>query len=131
MLLASSLVSPSPSGCIHGLVDARLIAAYFVQSAVSAYEGHIGSNPQNQEELGKEASNLVVLISELYNFQVVSCILIYDLVRDLLSQPQLSEYTVELLLKIVRSKYPCCRSRCFSKPWKIPAHSSDKMTHPR
>ena len=64
----------------------------------------MGSSPQNQDESGKEASNLVVLISELYNFQVVSCTLIYDLVRDLLGKPQLSEYNVELLLKVVKSK---------------------------
>ena len=58
-----------------------------------------------QDEPGKEASNLVVLVSELYNFQVISCILIYDLVRDILSHRQLSEYNIELLLKVVRSKY--------------------------
>jgi len=61
-------------------------------------------NPHDQDELGKEASNLMVLISELYSFQVISCILIYDLVRDLLNKPQLLEYNVELLLKIVRSE---------------------------
>jgi nucleolar MIF4G domain-containing protein 1 len=63
------------------------------------------STPQDQDEPGKEASNLIVLVSELYNFQVISCVLIYDLVRDLLNQPQLSEYNVELLLKVLRSKY--------------------------
>lgn len=62
------------------------------------------SSPQDQDEPGKESSNLIVLVSELYNFQVVSCILIYDLVRDLLNQPRLSEYNVELLLKIVKSE---------------------------
>lgn len=69
------------------------------------YEKHTGSSPQDQDEPGKEASNLIVLVSELYNFQVISCILVYDLVRDLLSKPQLPEYNVELLLKIVRSMY--------------------------
>lgn len=82
------------------------LAAYFVQSTFSAYEKHVESSPQDQDEPGKEASNLIVLVSELYNFQVISCILIYDVVRDLLNQPQLSEYTVELLLKIVKSKHP-------------------------
>ncbi|KAF9648687.1 hypothetical protein BDM02DRAFT_3155622 [Thelephora ganbajun] len=78
-------------------------AAYFVQSTVSAYEKHTRNSRQDQDEPGKEASNLIVLVSELYNFQVISCILIYDLVRDLLNQPRLSEYNVELLLKIVRT----------------------------
>ena len=68
----------------------------------------MGSTPQDLDEPGKEASNLIVLISELYNFQVVSCILIYDLVRGLLNRPRLLEYNVELLLKVVRSEYPRC-----------------------
>jgi nucleolar MIF4G domain-containing protein 1 len=105
--------------------------AYFVQSTVSAYERYIGSIPKDQDEPGKEASNLVVLISELYNFQVVSCILIYDLVRDLLDKPQLSEYSVELLLKIVRSKCPHPPSSRIVKLPKILGCSSDKMTHLR
>jgi len=68
----------------------------------------MGSTPQDLDEPGKEASNLIVLISELYNFQVISCILIYDLIRDLLNKPRLLEYNVELLLKVVRSEYLCC-----------------------
>jgi nucleolar MIF4G domain-containing protein 1 len=46
----------------------------------------------------------MVLLSELYNFQVISCVLIYDLIRSLLSE-ELSEVVVELLLKLLRSKY--------------------------
>ena len=77
----------------------------------------MGSSPQDQDEPGKEASNLIVLISELYNFQVISCILIYDLVRDLLNKPQFLEYNVELLLKVVRSEYLHSPSRRFAKLW--------------
>jgi len=91
----------------------------------------MGSGPQDKDEPGKEASNLIVLVSELYNFQVISCILIYDLVRDLLSKPQLSEYSVELLLKIVRSKCLYSLSLRFAKPPKILGCSSDKMIHLR
>lgn len=105
--------------------------AYFVQSTVSAYERYMEPTPLDQEEPGKEASNLVVLISELYNFQVVSCILIYDLVRDLLGKPQLSEYNIEILLKIVRSKCPHSPSLRIAKLSKILGCSSDKMTHLR
>jgi nucleolar MIF4G domain-containing protein 1 len=108
----------------------HLSAAYFVQSTVSAYEKHVGSSPRDQDEPGKEASNLIVLVSELYNFQVISCILIYDIVQDLLSQRQLSEYNIELLLKILRSKYLHSLSRGFTKLGKILGCSSDKMTHP-
>ena len=107
-----------------------LLAAYFVQSTVSAYEKHIGFEPQDLDGPGKEAPNLIALISELYNFQVIGCILIYDLVRDLLNQPQLSEYNIELLLKIVRSECHSPPSRRFVEYSKILDCSSDKMIHP-
>ncbi len=55
-----------------------------------------------EEEGGKECINLIVLISELYNFQVISCILVYDLIKLFISD--LNELNVELLLKVVRSK---------------------------
>jgi nucleolar MIF4G domain-containing protein 1 len=40
----------------------------------------------------------------LYNFQVISCLLVYDLVRKFLEGGLRDEREVELLLKIVRSK---------------------------
>lgn len=55
-----------------------------------------------EEEGGKECTNLVVLISELYNFQVISCVLVYDLIKLFISD--LNELNVELLLKVIRSK---------------------------
>lgn len=90
-----------------------MLAAFVVQNVVSAYECHLRDyesdtpDPTTQsEERGKECSNLIVLLSELYNFQVVSCILLYDIIKDLLSKT-LSEFRVELLLKILRSKQGC------------------------
>lgn len=44
-----------------------------------------------------------MLLSELYNFQVISSILIFDITRGLLEN-NLTEFGVELLLKIVQSK---------------------------
>jgi nucleolar MIF4G domain-containing protein 1 len=88
---------------------------------VSAYESHhsalqhtyqppaeaetqAATQPEAQSEvLGKECSNLIVLLSELYNFQVISSVLVFDIIRDLLDQ-KLTEFSVELLLKIVRSE---------------------------
>lgn len=80
-------------------------AAHFVQSTVSSYEKHLPSNTEDSDEQqeGKEASNLLVLISELYNFQVVSSLLVFDIIRALLDS-NLSENRVELLLKLLRSK---------------------------
>ncbi|KAG7089478.1 hypothetical protein E1B28_011160 [Marasmius oreades] len=93
------------------------LAAYFVQNVVSSYEQHLDalrdeSNDTspvteakqhvNDEGKGKEASNLIILLSELYNFQVISCVLVYDIIRGLLDG-EIKEIQVELLLKIVRS----------------------------
>lgn len=64
------------------------------------------------KERGKECSNLIILISELYNFQVISCVLLFDVVRSLL-EGRLTEMDVELLLKILRSKFS------FSKTTKV------------
>ena len=85
-------------------------AAHFVQSTVASYERHLAdarlaeaAEPEGEADtLGKEASNLIVLLSELYNFQVISCVLVYDVIRGLLDG-DLTELKVELLLKITRS----------------------------
>jgi nucleolar MIF4G domain-containing protein 1 len=66
-------------------------------------EGDVRDVTAESEERGKECSDLLVLLSELYNFQVISCILSYDIINDLLSGKTLSEFRVELLLKILRS----------------------------
>ena len=87
-------------------------AAFFVQHVVSSYEFHYSvlssvtaaSHNATSDPLGKECSNLIVLLSELYNFQVISCVLIYDIFRNLLST-ELTEFVVELLLKLLRSMY--------------------------
>lgn len=84
---------------------------------VLSYERHLSSllsdedlEPEFVEEKptpddkGKEASNLIVLLSELYNFQVISSVLVFDIIRALLNR-EVQEFQVELLLKIVRSKY--------------------------
>jgi nucleolar MIF4G domain-containing protein 1 len=80
-------------------------AAYFVQNTVAAYERQRSAalrSDSSSDDNSKECTNLAVLISELYNFQVISCVLIFDIVRGILDE-QLTEFDVELLLKIVRS----------------------------
>ncbi|KAG6332528.1 hypothetical protein ID866_6565 [Astraeus odoratus] len=93
---------------MHKLIGIEF-AAFVVQNIIASYEHHLAhaeGAPSNgletNEDRGKECSNLVVLLSELYNFQVIACVLMYDLIRDLLSK-NLSEIRVELLLKILRS----------------------------
>ena len=95
-------------------------AAYFVQHAVSSYEHYHsviqGSLPgpssapeTSTEDIeihkdGKECSNVLVLVSELYNFQVISAGLLFDVIRALLDG-DLTEFNVELLLKLLRSMH--------------------------
>ena len=86
-----------------------------MESCISAYEIHhknalvtftpmVTGDPNYHSSPGKESMNLMALISELYNFQVISCVLIYDLIRDLLVG-EVTELNVELLLKITRSEF--------------------------
>ncbi|KAI0038012.1 ARM repeat-containing protein [Auriscalpium vulgare] len=93
---------------LHKIVGVEF-AAYFIQNVVSTYEHHYssfknaeGATLREDETQGKECSNLIVLLSELYNFQVISCILIYDIIRSLLDK-ELTEFSVELLLKLLRN----------------------------
>ncbi|KAK7033227.1 MIF4G/MA4-domain-containing protein [Favolaschia claudopus] len=101
---------------LHKIIGIEF-AAHFVQTVVSAYERHyadipstapadvaaVTNNAQNETPVvGKECSNLIVLLSELYNFQVISCVLVYDVIRGLLDT-DLSEFRIELLLKVVRN----------------------------
>jgi nucleolar MIF4G domain-containing protein 1 len=96
---------------LHKIVGIEF-GAHFVQHLVAAYESHYGQSDESPRFAdregtddigGKEAANLLVLLTELYNFQVVSCILIYDIIRSLLDG-DLREVDVELLLKITRSE---------------------------
>ncbi|RPD60072.1 MIF4G-domain-containing protein [Lentinus tigrinus ALCF2SS1-7] len=100
---------------LHKLVGIEF-AAFFVQHVVTSYDTHyaalgdkLDAPPQategtstSDEPIGKECSNLVVLLSELYNFQVISCVLMYDIIRALLDG-DLTEFKVELLLKVARN----------------------------
>ncbi|KAI0250232.1 hypothetical protein BJV78DRAFT_1275847 [Lactifluus subvellereus] len=96
---------PLFAGCCDQL---SLGAAFFVQNVVSSYEHHYSAlnsataDGAVGETSGKECSNLIVLLSELYNFQVISCVLIYDIIGELLST-ELTELIVELLLKLLRN----------------------------
>lgn len=61
------------------------------------------TDSDNNEETTKECSNLLLLLSELYVFQVISCVIVYDVVRELLTGI-LHEAVVELLLKLIKGK---------------------------
>lgn len=87
------------------------VAAYFVQAVVAQFELHYQKTQQLAETksssmsddapIGKECSNLLVLISDLYNYRVISCTLVYDIIR-LILEGDLKEFDIELILKLAR-----------------------------
>ncbi|EJD06611.1 uncharacterized protein FOMMEDRAFT_165363 [Fomitiporia mediterranea MF3/22] len=98
--------------CLHKVIGVE-IAAYFVQNVVANFERHYSKSKESlvpggsaegevkDEEIGKECSNLLVLLSDLYNYHVISCVLVYDIIR-LILEGGLSELDVELILKLAR-----------------------------
>jgi len=50
----------------------------------------------------KKCINIITFVSYIYNFQVISCILVYDIIKQSINN--LSELDVEILLKIVKCK---------------------------
>lgn len=69
-------------------------AAHLVQTIIERFD-------QVYPEAGKDGINLIVFLSELYNFGVVGCGLIYDLIRMFLEK--LDDYDTELLLKLIQN----------------------------
>ncbi|KAI8320664.1 hypothetical protein GQ54DRAFT_298466 [Martensiomyces pterosporus] len=59
-----------------------------------------GASENGELSAGKECQNLSVFVAELYNFQVISCQLVYDVIR--MCTRDINEFTAELLLKIIR-----------------------------
>jgi len=104
-----------------------------VQNVVSSYEHHYNVTASTSaadgamtDPAGKECSNLIVLLSELYNFQVISCVLIYDMIRTLLST-ELSEFVVELLLKLLRSRCRCLDPSLWLTGFETQGNNFDRM----
>ena len=87
------------------------IGAHFLYTTVENFLRHYvsakkapseqGQAASSEGSLGKECINLMLLLSDLYNLKVVSCLLIYDIVREILNN-EMGELDVELLLKLVK-----------------------------
>lgn len=73
-------------------------AAAILQRIVEEYDKQ---SKLPTEVAGKRPVNLALTLAELYNFQTISSVLIYDLVRGYIRS--LTETDAELLLKIVRN----------------------------
>lgn len=72
--------------------------AQLVQKIVEMFDA--GGDEKGKFE-GKEAINLISLLSQLYNFHVIGSTLIFDYIRLFLQE--ITEENTELLLKIIRS----------------------------
>lgn len=81
-------------------------AAQAVQRVAENFEGFTPRQARGGET-GKQLSNLITFLAELYNFQVVGSGLIYDYIRIFVAD--LSEEHTELLLKIARLSGPQLR----------------------
>ncbi|KAF2819783.1 dihydrolipoyl dehydrogenase [Ophiobolus disseminans] len=78
--------------------------AQIVERIVSEFDKHYQGNKSGS---GKQTTNLMSLVAELYTFQVIGSNLVFDYVRIFLDE--LSDINTELLLRIVRSAGPQLR----------------------
>ncbi|KAL1865247.1 hypothetical protein VTK73DRAFT_5430 [Phialemonium thermophilum] len=74
--------------------------AQLVQETVDRFDKAYKRAVSLPNEATKETSNLITFLTELYNFQLLGCNLIFDYIRLLLGD--LSELNAELLLRIIR-----------------------------
>lgn len=75
--------------------------AQLIQQTVERFKHHYAEVSENDtQNVPKQTTNLVTFLSEMYNFQLLSCSMIFDFIRLLLSD--LTEHNAELLLRIVR-----------------------------
>ena len=82
----------------------KLFDEHYTRATTASQDGPAAAS----SESSKETSNIIMLLSEMYNFQVVGSNLIFDYIKLFLGQ--LSELNTELLLKIIRTSGPQLRS---------------------
>jgi nucleolar MIF4G domain-containing protein 1 len=78
--------------------------AQIVERIVSEFDQHY---QENKAGTGKQTTNLMSVVAELYTFQVIGSNLVFDYVRFFLDE--LSDINTELLLRIVRAAGPQLR----------------------
>ncbi|CUS08143.1 unnamed protein product [Tuber aestivum] len=77
--------------------------AHIVQAVIEDFDGYYNNvnGIDGPASASKKCTNLMSFISELYNFQVVGAVLIFDLLRIFLGE--ITELNTELLLKVARN----------------------------
>lgn len=123
-LLLTSICEPTtlpdtliilPAGFISAIykIIGTDFGAQVIQRVVELFDEHYDRVSSMNQSFpasipdSKETTNLIALLSELYNFQVVGSSLIFDYIKLFLDT--LSELNAELLLKIVRISGPQLR----------------------
>lgn len=105
-----------PAGFIAAIykVIGTDFGAQVIQRIVELFDEHYTQATHIQDissttstETTKETSNIIMILSELYNFQVVGSNLMFDYIKLFLEK--LSELNAELLLKIIRTSGPQLR----------------------
>lgn len=81
--------------------------AQMLERLVERFDQHYSSDEADKDEGGKETGNIVSLLSQLYNLQMISSVIILDHIRLFLSS--ISERHTELLLRIIRASGPQLR----------------------
>lgn len=79
--------------------------AHVVQAVIENFDEQYekADRASDSVTVGKECTNLVSFISELYNLQVIGAVLVFDLLRVFLGE--ITELNTELLLKLARSQF--------------------------
>ncbi len=114
-MLTSMLSDPSALLDTFLILHAGFIAAIYkvigpdfgaqmVERIVSEIDKHY---QPNKDGAGKQSTNLISVLAELYTFQVIGCNIIFDYIRFFLAE--LTEINTELLLRIVRAAGPQLR----------------------
>ena len=73
-----------------------------VEQFDAEYEGMQNSGEEGTSKANKEMSNLVALLSHMYNLHVIGCGLVFDYIRLFLKE--INEVNTELLLKLIKSR---------------------------
>lgn len=72
------------------------VGAHFLEAVVKKFDELCKSDAE-----GKECENLLALIAHLYNFHVVHCLLIFDILKKLVST--FTEKEIELILFLLKN----------------------------
>ncbi|XP_071942188.1 nucleolar MIF4G domain-containing protein 1-like [Antedon mediterranea] len=75
------------------------VGAHFITRVAKEFSTLYGSG--GNYGVGKQCDNILLIFSHLYNFKIIHCTLIYDIIRKLVTS--FTERDIEMLLLIIRS----------------------------